>query len=79
MRRWWDGLTEKFNFSTKMSPLGETMGTSMNSIKGLSIVVPREERMGASGREEAEETSFFSNLPAWMSSITFRRVATREV
>ena len=66
MRRWWDGLTEKVNFSTKMSPLGETMGTSMNSMSGLSVVVPREERMEVFVEEDAEadKTSFFSNLPA---------------
>ena len=81
IRRWRPGLTEKFNFSTRTSPLGETMGTSMNSMSVLSIVVPRVERMDACSAEEveAEETSFFSNLPAWISSITFSRVATREV
>ena len=67
-----------------MSPFGETMGTDVNSMVGLSIVVPLCWRRAVFEREGDEEDSvevmsFFSKWPDWMSSITVRRVATREV
>lgn len=55
------------------------MGTSMNSISGDSIVVPRDERTEACSAVEAEETRFLEKRLAWMSSITFSREETREV
>ena len=45
MRRWWEGWREKERAETRMSPLGETMGTLMNSMLGDSMVVPRWERI----------------------------------
>ena len=66
-----------------MSPLGETIGTLMNSMLGDSMVVPRRERIEKLVLVVTllgeEVMTFFSNLPAWMSSITVRRVATRDV
>ena len=64
MRRWRPGLREKESFETRISPLGETMGTSMNSMSGLSRVVPRFESTAAFSLVSAAETSFFSKRPA---------------
>ena len=55
MRRCWPGWTEKLSFSTRMSPLGETIGTSVNSIEEDSMVVPRLERIDEWSEEGLSE------------------------
>ena len=80
MRRWWLRRTVKERLGTSMSPLGEIMGTLINSMSGDGMDWPRDWRMSWWEAEEvAEETICFWKWPAWISSRTSRRVATREV
>lgn len=70
---------EKESLRTRTSPLGETMGTSVNSIESLSSTLPRPERTAAFSSVETDDTSFFSNRPERRSSITSSRDDTRAV
>ena len=83
MRRCWPGEMEKEREETRMEPEGEIMGTESNLIEVDSRVRPRWERTNSGSGEEEEEMEvemrFLLKWPREMSSMTFKREATREV
>ena len=93
-RTWSPRFMEKESALTRTLPPGVIIGlrlsvdyrrtklktyTLMNSISSLSMTVPLPFINSNCSPLASSETSVFSNRPAWISSITSNRVATRDV